>query len=275
MDKYRKLKDVKLIVCDIDNTLVRKRQDLSERGQQAVRKLKEKGILFGLASGRGTKQLHEFAERWGIECDLLIGMNGAEIQDGIDNTYELYYKMKKEWLKEVFEIMAPFEANAHVDREGMLYVTRIDENVAASMKYAKEKRNIRIVEDRSEFWQGDAIKACFRVKADIMPAIEERVAQFPSENFVGLKTENTMFEFGNKQASKGKALELFCDKHGINIEDTCAFGDMTNDISMLEAAGIAVCMLNGSDDAKAVSDIITDKTVDEDGWTVFVEDYIL
>ena len=50
---------------------------------------------------------------------------------------------------------------------------------------------------------------------------------------------------------------------------------MTNDISMLEAAGIAVCMLNGSDDAKAVSDIITDKTVDEDGWTVFVEDYIL
>ena len=61
----------------------------------------------------------------------------------------------------------------------------------------------------------------------------------------------------------------------INVEDTCAFGDMTNDISMLEAAGIAVCMLNGSDDAKAVSDIITDKTVDEDGWTVFVEDYIL
>ena len=50
---------------------------------------------------------------------------------------------------------------------------------------------------------------------------------------------------------------------------------MTNDISMLEAAGIAVCMLNGSDDAKAVSDIITDKTVDEDGWTIFVEDYIL
>ena len=142
MDKYRKLKDVKLIVCDIDNTLVRKRQDLSERGQQAVRKLKEKGILFGLASGRGTKQLHEFAERWGIECDLLIGMNGAEIQDGIDNTYELYYSMKKEWIKEIFEIMSPFEANAHVDREGMLYVTRIDENVAASMKYAKEKRNI-------------------------------------------------------------------------------------------------------------------------------------
>ena len=42
MDKYRKLKNVKLIVCDIDNTLVRKRQDLSERGRNAVKKLKEK-----------------------------------------------------------------------------------------------------------------------------------------------------------------------------------------------------------------------------------------
>ena len=128
----------------MDGTFCDQNKKWSPEFKDVFYQLKEKGILFGLASGRGTKQLHEFAERWGIECDLLIGMNGAEIQDGIDNTYELYYKMKKEWLKEVFEIMSPFEANAHVDREGMLYVTRIDENVAASMKYAKEKTRLSV-----------------------------------------------------------------------------------------------------------------------------------
>lgn len=275
MKTYEDLKKVKLIVCDIDNTLVRKHQDLSERGRNAVKKLKEKGILFGLASGRATKQLLEFEERWGIECDLHIGMNGAELQDNIDQTHELFYSMKAEWIKEAFEIMAPFESNPLVNYEDSLYIYRVDENVKASTKYANGESYIHIVNDISDFWKKDAIKIGFRVKAEIMPEIEKRVAQFPSENYIGLKTENTMFEFCNKNASKGKTLKLFCDKHGINIEDTCAFGDMTNDISMLEEAGIAVCMLNGSDDAKAVSDFITDKTVDEDGWTIFVEDYIL
>ena len=275
MKETKKLKDIKLIVCDIDNTLVVKRQDLTEYSKEIINRLREKGILFGLASGRGTKQLDTLAKKWGIECDLYIGLNGAEMHDGLLDHHELYYTMKAEWLKEVFEIMAPFEANAHVTHNGVLHVTRIDENVAASIKYAKEKPNIRVVEDVSEFWQGDAVKACFRVKPEIMSAIEERVAQFSSENYVGLKTETTMFEFGHAQASKGKALKLFCNQHNIDISKAVAFGDMTNDISMLVDAGIGVCMINGSDDAKVVSQFITDKPVTEDGFADFVEKYIL
>ena len=50
---------------------------------------------------------------------------------------------------------------------------------------------------------------------------------------------------------------------------------MTNDISMLQAAGIGVCMLNGSEDAKAAADFISEKAADEDGWADYVEKNIL
>ena len=52
------MEKIKLILCDIDNTLVPKHQDLSERAVQAIHQLKKSGILFGLASGRSISQLH-------------------------------------------------------------------------------------------------------------------------------------------------------------------------------------------------------------------------
>ena len=50
---------------------------------------------------------------------------------------------------------------------------------------------------------------------------------------------------------------------------------MTNDITLLESAGVGVCMANGSDDCKAVADMITEKPVWEDGWADFIENHIL
>ncbi|MGN1343204.1 MAG: Cof-type HAD-IIB family hydrolase [Traorella sp.] len=271
----KKLKDIKLIVCDIDNTLVVKRQDLTQRGMNVIHQLRNKGILFGLASGRGTEQLKTFEDKWNIKCDVLIGMNGAEIYDGIDQHHEIYYDMEAEWIEECFKIMEPFNTRPHLVRNGMMLARKSDSEAQASAKYAKNTNPVRLVEDDSEFWEDRAIKFGFRVSAEDMPAIEKAVAQHPSDNWIGFKTETTMFEFGNKQANKGKLLKLFCEKHHIPIEQTCAFGDMTNDISMLVEAGIGVCMLNGSDDAKAVSDYITDKGVNEDGFADFVEKYIL
>lgn len=52
-----------------------------------------------------------------------------------------------------------------------------------------------------------------------------------------------------------------------------AFGDTTNDHTMLELSGVGVCLKNGSDDTKAIADIITDYPCDEDGWARFMEMY--
>ena len=108
------MEPVKLVVCDIDNTLVVKHTELSERGKRAVRALQSKGILFGLASGRSVPQLHNLEEQWGIRCDLLIGFNGGEIYDGLKGTTEMLYMMEPEWLKDAFEVMAPFENNPYL-----------------------------------------------------------------------------------------------------------------------------------------------------------------
>lgn len=269
------METAKLVVCDIDNTLVPKHKNLTPKTKEAIEQLQSKGILFGLASGRSISQLHTLEDLWGIRCEVLIGLNGSEIYDGLSDTQESFYYMEPQWIKECLEIMAPFDCNPCLGRNGIHYIRRLDAASASSGAYLKNSNPPHIVKDDSEFYEEPAAKIGFRVKAEDMPEIEKRAAAFSSPYYTGFKTENTMFEFCNAKASKGELLKMFCAKHNIDMKYVYSFGDMTNDISMLEVSGVGVCMQNGSDDAKAAADIITEKGVEEDGWAFFVENHIL
>ena len=67
-----------------------------------------------------------------------------------------------------------------------------------------------------------------------------------------------------KGFSKASGMKLLSEHFGIPMEDTFAFGDSSNDIDMLKAAGKGIVMGNGTDDAKSVGDYIT-KDLEDDG----------
>ena len=68
-----------------------------------------------------------------------------------------------------------------------------------------------------------------------------------------------------KESGKGSALIRLSEILGIPAENTIAAGDADNDISMIEAAGIGVAMLNAADTVKQVADVITKTDNDNDG----------
>ncbi len=58
-------------------------------------------------------------------------------------------------------------------------------------------------------------------------------------------------------ANKGAALERLCGLLGLDKSESIAFGDDTNGISMLRAAGMGVAMGNGKDAVKEAADMVT------------------
>ena len=268
---------VKLVVCDIDNTLVPKHKQPSERTLACIHEFHKRGILFGLASGRDTSSLKDLANQWGIHVDILIGNNGGEYQDELTGEHDVLPKIKKEHLAEIFKIMEPFKdkVNTSMKVNGEHFVRRLDEQTMASFKYHNNGKLPTVVEDESIFWSQDAYKVGFRTPADVMPEVEKQVSKYPSPYFKGFKTEFTMFEFAPQEADKGKMLVRFCNSHNIPVEDSVAFGDMTNDVSLLLAAGKGVCLENGSEDAKAAADEITELSIEVDGFADYVEKHIL
>lgn len=63
-------------------------------------------------------------------------------------------------------------------------------------------------------------------------------------------------EIVNKKFHKGKAVEQVCEYLQIPIQDSVAIGDSMNDKEMLEAAGLSICMRNGSEELKKLADDI-------------------
>ncbi len=70
----------KLVICDIDGTMIVTYHSLPERAKKAVEKLRRNGILFGIASGRNISDVRYIAGTWGIsDLDVIVGLNGSEL----------------------------------------------------------------------------------------------------------------------------------------------------------------------------------------------------
>ena len=63
--------------------------------------------------------------------------------------------------------------------------------------------------------------------------------------------------------------------HELEMKDVAAFGDTSNDNEMIEGAGLGVCMINGTDDTKALADMISEYPAKDDGFSRFVYQHIL
>ena len=81
-------------------------------------------------------------------------------------------------------------------------------------------------------------------------------------------------EINIRDANKGEALRFLCRRLGIDIRDSMAFGDGSNDLSMIQAAGIGVAMGNADPAALAAADYITG-TNDNDGVAEAIERFCL
>lgn len=77
-----------------------------------------------------------------------------------------------------------------------------------------------------------------------------------------------------KGNTKQKGIDEIIRHFGIRLEDTIAFGDGGNDISMLRHAGIGIAMGNAADHVKAAADYVTD-TVDNDGIAKAIEQWVM
>lgn len=265
----------KVVVCDIDETLVVKHSRLTPRAKRAINALKKHGVYFGVASGRPIWELSPLVDRWNIDLDLSIAMNGNQLHDGITNEDYSYFMMEPEWIKETIELLKGFDCNPSVSLRGQTIVGHYDEFVEKSEEYLGVKSIVCQSDDLHELYSEPNYKIMFRTNPKEMPKIEAQVKAHPSKYYKGFKTGPMMMEFSNINGSKGYALEQFCKIHNIDIQDAWAFGDTSNDNEMLSSAGVGVCMANGSDDTKALANMITEYPCDEDGWARFIEDHIL
>lgn len=255
--------DIRLIALDLDGTLLNQEKQLSEENRAALESCIRKGIHIVPATGRSASGIPDFIRRIpGIRYGILA--NGARIMDFQEDVlvaeqligwqaacqvltflsrypvcYDPYIggkgKMEARFLNHLEQYGVPA-----VMRE-MVLATRdeVEDEIAyvKSRKAAVEKINVFTADPelRMELWE------------ELKKNRELMITSSLEYNL----------EINAATATKGEGLKRLAAHLGILPRQTMAFGDGSNDISMIQAAGIGVAMANSMDSLKQQADYVT------------------
>jgi Cof subfamily protein (haloacid dehalogenase superfamily) len=260
----------KLVVLDVDDTIVTKTNKLSKATVRAVAAVKERGIGVTLASGRMYQTMRRLAGALEIKMPL-ISCNGALVRD--DKKILFCRALPPKAAQAALDF---FNAQGLVlqlyGRDG-LYTKR---KCAATWRLEqKEGLCCRVVADEcyDNFCRG-LLKMLLRVAPDEAAAHQKAVAEHFAGRLNAAVSHGVCLEITGRGATKGKALAALAERYGIRREDVLAIGDSPNDRAMLEWAGLGVAMGNAAADVLAAADEVT-LPIGEDGAAYALEKYIL
>lgn len=266
--------NIKLIVADIDGTLVNEERDMLPLTRACLNDLHARGILIGIASGRPIGE-HLYAQKndWNVDFDfdLWIGMNGGQLYDVRKDKTDYFYKLQPETIEEIIMMMRPIKANPFIYVGEDMLSEYVDDEMYASM--ARHKIQCTKV-PLERLWKEPTDKILFRLQdASDMPRAEAFASEHPSEKYTAFKTQPTMLEFQDPRVNKGLGVSMYCEANRIDLKDVMVFGDMSNDNGMMQLEGPSICLKNGSDDTKALADYITEYDNDHDGMGHWLIDH--
>ena len=245
------MSNYKMLVTDIDGTLVDARQEVPEENRQAVQRLLAAGALFTFATGRIEESTIPYAHDLKINAPSIL-YNGAKIVD-LERGETLFERnLPMDRAIAALEVASEFDVKTHVYIDGRVYVARIDSVVR---DYAKKDR-VDCIEtgDLVAFLKSGQThvpptKFLIIGESESLGILHREIhAVFPEGSLV--ESDACYLELLPPGVSKGAALYVLCEILGLDPADTVAIGDNMNDVEMIQAAGMGVAVENAHPYAK-------------------------
>lgn len=267
---------VTLVATDLDGTLLNSEKKVTEKTKEAIRRLKEHGILFGVVSGRPVESGMILCKGWGLEDSIsfLIGMNGGVLYDTRRKEKETYSVLPGHLIWKVIEHYREMpDLHFEVMVGNKRYVEySTPETLANAELYGEQE----IIVDLKEFLSDKNVnKLIIRSKPEDQPKVVEIAKTIDLPGVKGMTTSDVLFEFVDPDINKGFGVQKVCDHFGLNLDNIVAFGDEANDMEMLMIAGTGVAMQNAIPSVKAIADVVSDYTNDEDALAHYINEVIL
>ena len=254
--------DIKIIVTDLDKTLIRTDMTISQYSLNVFNKCKKEGILIALATARSEEQAKRYIEL--IKPDIVIS-NGGSLAKYVGKTIcksmlsvEISNQIIKDCIDDsnfgdvVVQTEKEYYSNGkNFDKYGIDFSHAQFNDYAYPLKSMTHKISVEIFDQNSA---------------------KELASKYTDCDFIGFSGEN-WYRFAHKDATKMKAIDKLTKYLKIGLKQVVAFGDDYSDMQMLkDCYGIAVA--NAIKEVQAIAACVT-KNNDEDGVADFIDRNIL
>lgn len=268
----------KIIACDLDETLLRRSDSLVPlKNVEAIKKIKDKGVKFVVATGRGYTTVQSTLKEIGLydkENEYTISFNGGIIVENKNNRIVSTNPLTFKKAKDIFLEGLKHEVGIQVYTKDCVYGCRISQ---ADKEYI-EKKNIKIIDfnenDFDMFKDTTIIKTIFyNQDYDYLKSLEPYIYNITSDIDISYSA-NRYMEFNAKGINKGFGLLKLCELLNVDPKDTIAIGDNFNDLSMIEVAGLGIGVANTIDSMRDKCDYLTKTNCDEGAVSEVIDKFI-
>lgn len=254
-------KKYKIVASDLDGTLLGKDQKVSCENLEAIGAMRRLGVEFVPATGRSLGEIpHEIMNSSDIR--YIITSDGAAVWDKSLGKNIIKNYVPADVVRFVVDTVNKYTSCILVHENGKTYydtekhkadifgICHIDDyfrSIIETRTYPKASHyDFMMKSDAIEmfcifFENLDALNECRRI---FIESGKLSVAQSAPYNL----------EICFSGAGKGNALKALADIIGVDISDTIAVGDSTNDTAIIKVAGLGLAMENACADLKAIAD---------------------
>lgn len=256
------VKKSKLLLFDLDGTLLRNDKSISERTFHVLQKYRERGVLIGVSTSRGEQNALSFIEE--LKPEVLIASGGALVK------YKGEYIYKAEFSAE--ETKQMIEAARSVCGGGCeITIDTIDShywNYKMDPKKQDASWGDSIYTDFRDF-EASSLKMCVGIFDDGQAKqLQELLKDCDCIRF----SDGYWYKFTKKGVTKEQAIEKLCAVCGIRTQEIVAFGDDFADMRMLQLCGTGVAMGNAVEEVKKAADVVIGSN-EEDGIAEYLASF--
>ena len=260
-DKY---KNIKLISCDIDGTLMNTNRMLSEEFVEMVKELRNLGVQFTFASGRLPYKIMPLASQ--INSDLpFVACNGGCIYQNGRFLFKKMFFIRI--LKDVINLAEILDDTILYSFDGIEYCLR--ETEESALKRQKRGSYYPVRSIKNEEW--DKLKI---LKLNIL---SNKSISLLKHKLDAIKDEVDITYYGDfgaeivpKGVNKRTGIKQRIEHMNLSLDEVIAIGDNENDLELLKNVGIGVAVQNATQEIKECSNLVTENC-GEEGVVEFLE----
>jgi hydroxymethylpyrimidine pyrophosphatase-like HAD family hydrolase len=250
--------EIKLVASDLDGTLLRPDETVSERTRDAIATARRAGLTLVVVTGRPPRSLAPIAAHIGLG-GIAICANGAVIWDLDTATMvdtsplaaELAVRLVRGLRRAIPGVVFAVELERGFGRE------------AGWADGALLPAPDALEADALELVTGPVVKLLLRHPTMPHAEVARRARETVGEAAVVTWAGTRVVEISAAGVTKAWALERLCDRLGVHREEVVAVGDMENDLAMLAWAGHAVAVANAQQNVLDAADEVTASNLDD------------
>ena len=268
----RPAKPIRMVIADVDGTLVTQDKVLTKRAADAVMQLRQAGIAFSVTSGRPPRGMAMLIDPLRLTRPLAAFNGGVLIEPDLTTVVDQKY----------LPLGVPEKVIGAIENHGLDVWVYTDTGWfvrdANAAHVAREQWTVKfpptVVQTFAELLTHVAKIVGVSDDYERLAKCEKDVRQAGGEHISATRSQPYYLDVTHPQATKGGVVVAMSKLLNIAAVEIATIGDMPNDVLMFQKSGVSIAMGNASLEVQASATYVT-STNEKEGFARAIEEFVL